>query len=189
MLNKTVKGSYKYIYNERIRAIILTVIMYILAVGIYFLGYLTMHTNKNIWTIIAVLSILPASKSAIRMIMLIRYKSIPESLYYDIENRKGDLKSLYELIITTSDKSYLCDAVVYSNDTLIILSHIDQKGEKKLLEHLNNSFESEGVKTTVKVFSDEKKFISRIIEMNNNLSEDTSDKWVSVFNLLKVLSL
>lgn len=189
MLNKTNKGSFKYIYNERIRAIALTVIMYVLAIGIYFLGYLTMHTNKNIWTIIAVLSILPASKSAVRMIMLIRYKSIPESLYNDIEFNKGVLKLLYELIITTSEKSYLCDALAYSNDTLIILSRIDSKGEKKLLEHLNNSFETEGIKVTIKIFTDEKKFISRIIEMNNNLSEDTSDKWLSVFNLLKVLSL
>ena len=56
------KGEKGYIAWQRRFNILLTAAMYLLAVGIYLLGYLTMHTNKNLWTVIAVLSILPASK-------------------------------------------------------------------------------------------------------------------------------
>lgn len=188
-MKKILKGNYGYLTYEKKITLIKTIFMYVLAIGIFLLGLYTMHTNKNIWSIIAVLSILPASKSAVRLIMLLRYKSLDKNLFNRIENNKGNINVLYELIITTSEKSYYVDAAAYYCGSLILLSHIDNKSIKKLSEHLNNTFGNNGIKSIIKIYDNDDKYIDRLIEMNINLNSENNSFDTEVESLLRVLAL
>ena len=59
--------------------------MFGISLAIYLAGYLTVHSNKNLLTIVAVLGCLPASKSAVSMIMFLRAKGCSEALKAKID--------------------------------------------------------------------------------------------------------
>ena len=70
------KGEWGYIDYQRKRVMLITLVLYVCAIGMYLLGYLTLHTNKSIWSVLAILAGLPASKSMVSLIMFLRFRSL-----------------------------------------------------------------------------------------------------------------
>ncbi len=190
------RGDKGYIRYQRKRTIIITVLMYALSIGIYFLGYFTLHTNKSLWTVIAVLSLLPASKSAVRMIMLFRAKPTDPSIYDEVEKRCPKLSLLYDLIFTTYEKTYVTQALAYGSGNLCILSQKPGKDEKKaageLETYIRSSLKEGQPSLTVKVYTDKEAFFKRISEVNalKEASGDSEEeREPAFFDTLRALTL
>jgi len=189
---KAEKGTFGYINKQRINEILRTVFMFACAIGLYVIGFVTLKTNKNIWTILAVLSVLPAAKSAVSMIMFFRFSSIENSLYESIEVSRGAISALYELVFTTTEKSYFVKCCACCDNTVILLLENKNKGvnSKELKDHIVSAALREGLNSySFKIYLKESDFINRLTEMDNNLngSEDTSSK--AIFNLFKAITI
>ncbi|MCR5109214.1 MAG: hypothetical protein K6B28_13755 [Lachnospiraceae bacterium] len=167
----TAKGEKGYIAKNRKRSVIRTLIMFALAVGIYLLGLLTMGTNKNVWTIIAVLSMLPASKSAVNMIMFLRVKKPQEELYRETEEAAGELYVLYDLVFTTYERTYQSDAMVLAAGNMICYSSGMDADKGKFEEYLNGAI-CKGRGYSVKVYTDKDEFLKRIASMREHFSKE-----------------
>ena len=163
------KGDKGYIAFEQKKTVILTIIMYALGIGIYFLGYFTLHTNKSLWTVIAVLSVLPASKSAVRMIMLLRARSTPEHLYEEVAGRAEGLFTLYDLIFTTYEKTFVARALVYKSANLCLYTE-DTEGAR-LQGYLMKTLKAKSPELSVKVYSEKDAFLKRVSEMSERLGQ------------------
>ncbi|MBQ7563947.1 MAG: hypothetical protein IJT16_08160 [Lachnospiraceae bacterium] len=170
------KGEKGYIAWQRRFNILLTAAMYLLAVGIYLLGYLTMHTNKNLWTVIAVLSILPASKNAVRMIMFLRVSPTREAFYERLAPIEKGLPVLYDLIFTTYEKAYVARALVYGGGNICVCSVESKDQAGKLTEHLESMIREKYSGLSVKVFTDEEAFFLRASEILEHFGEKESGK-------------
>ncbi|MBR2275403.1 MAG: hypothetical protein IJ873_04985 [Lachnospiraceae bacterium] len=178
------KGEKGYIAWQKSFNICLTAAMYLLAVGVYLLGYLTMHTNKNLWTVIAVLSILPASKNAVRMIMFLRFKNTSEAFYERVAPFETGLSVLYDLIFTTYERAYVARSLVYKSGNVCVCSV--ESGEKagKLKEHIEGIVKEKYPGLSVKVYTDEEAFFKRLSGMSEHFEEKEED---AVFPELKRL--
>ena len=164
--------------------------MFACCIGIYLIGYLTLKTNKNIWTIIAILGVLPASKSAVSMIMFIRYKSIDETTYNAILNVKGNIPVIYELVFTTNEKSYYIKSAACSDSTVIM--YTDEKPDKikEITEHVNNCILREELKGySLKIYGDLKQYTDRLSEMNNNFDGENDTTHSRLFSLFFAVTL
>lgn len=194
---QTEKGSYRYINKQRIIEIVKTIVLFSFAIGLYLIGYLTLKTNKSLWTIFAVLSVLPAAKNAVIMIMFIKFSSINEDDYTDIEKVKGEIPVKYEYAFTTREKSYFIKSAACSNKTVIAL--MDEKYNKgknknlalnELKEHITASIAREGLKDySLKIFTDKKSYCKRLDEMNNNMSTDEDNSAEYIFALFNALTI
>ncbi len=191
------RGDRGYIRFQRKKSIIMTVLMYALGTGIYFLGYFILHTNKSLWTVIAVLSLLPASKSAVRMIMLFRAHPTDPSLYDEVERRCPKLSVLYDLIFTTYERTYTVQALVYGCKNLCILS-LDGRGEnqkisKDLESYIRNSLNEANPSPSVKVYDEKEAFLKRASEINalKEASDPSGNKErePAFFDTLRALTL
>lgn len=182
-------GEFGYIYKKRNVEIIKTSLMFIIALSIYFIALSVLKTNKNIFTVIAVLTVLPAAKCAVSMIMFIRYKSIKLSEYNAINGIVDENNIFYEIIFTTQQQSFLVKACAVMDNTIIMYSVYDAKDIKKLTEHIKTCLERDYIKGySLKVFSEIDAFTNRLAEMNNNLS-DESESIKPVKNLFRSISL
>lgn len=184
------KGSYKYIEKQRVIEIIKTVFMYALSLSIYFIGLKTLGTNKSLWTIIAVLGILPASKCAVNMIMFIKNKSINIDEYNEIEEARKDIPVLYELVFTTQETSFYVNSMACCNATVIAYSKENDKKQKKLNAHILDSISREELKGySLKIYGNRSEYIKRLKEMNENMNYDNDRSSERLFALMKAITI
>ena len=186
------KGIHGYINKKRIYETVKTIILFAFAIGLYLIGYITLKTNKSLWTILAVLSVLPAAKSAVSMIMFFRFSSITDEEYSIIDNNKGLVSTCYEYVFTTSEKSYYVKAASCINNTIIVL--YDNKSKKdlsnELKEHIVAAINREGFSGySLKIFTDINEYVKRLNEMNNKLSEDSDYSTERIFALFNAITL
>ena len=195
-MKKINKGEYGYINNQKIITIIRTVILFALALGLYFAGIINTGSNKNLLTVVAILGLLPASKSCVNMIMFLRFKSLDKEFYSEIVSVANSLCSddflaLYENVLTTTEKSYYLPVIYYKNHTII--SFCDNKSNDALAiieNHIKESIKLERIDVTVKVFKDKDQFIERLkglIQVEKDEGDDS--RLNTIYNTLKAISL
>ena len=196
-MSKINKGEYGYVSSQRRRVFVITLILYACALLIYFIGYYTLHTARNIWTIVAVLSILPASKSLVNLIMFMRFKSLDRAAYDEYMTACGDLPVIFEIPFTTYEKTYFVDAVVCRNNT-VAACYLKSAGRKftheqelKLLTaHLDSVLGNDGYRDcSVKIYDDKKSFNERAAQMNENLKPQNPEKDKAVLRSLLSVGL
>ena len=189
-VNHAYKGTFGYIRRQTLFELIKTIILFAMALGIFFIGYKTLGTKKNLWTVIAILGLLPASKSLVGLIMFLRYKSLNRDIYDIYERTIGKLPVLYENVFTTNEKSYYVPILCYAKGTLI--GYIgDSEKIIKVKSHIDNVLLTGGHKgITVKLFDKEEDFLKRAEEMRDHF-EDIGDNKASeaVFTTIKAVSL
>lgn len=189
-LSRSLKGTYGYLKAQRNFEIIKTVVLFAMALGIFLIGYITLGTKKNLWTVFAILGMLPACKSLVGVIMLLRFKSLSKDVYAKYSNAVGDLPTLYENVITTNEKSYFVPVICCEGNTLIAFCSLKSASDtKKITDHINLVMKNAGHKVTVKIFDDESAFLRRAAEMNKNIAGGNLLSTEAVFNTIKAVSL
>ncbi len=196
-MKKRSKGEWGYIRSQRIRVLIMTVILYICALGLYLIGYCTLHTRKSLWTIFAILSVLPASKSLVNLIMFMRFKSLTAEIHDRIHSCAGQLAIIYELPFTTYEKTYFVDAIACAGNTAAGCYLGKPSGKKShdqdlkdLCIHLENVLKNDGYKDfTLKIFDNIDDFTDRLKEMDNKLSTKRSVNDEGMLNTFMAVSL
>lgn len=188
-LTREYKGTYGYIKKQTITELIKTIILFAMAFGIFLIGYLTLHTKKSLWSILAVLGLLPASKSFVGLIMLLRYRSLSTELYTEISEACSSFIPLYENVITTREVSYFLPVILCVNNNLIAYCEDSKDSNKAVTKHISDVLKKAGHKDiTVKIFESKEEFIRRSKEMNEKFS-DSEFNPNAVYSTIKAVSL
>ncbi len=183
---RELKGTYGYIRKQLIFEIIKTLILFAMALGIFFIGYFTLHTKKSLWSILAVLALLPASKSLVGVIMLARFKSLKNDVYERYVNAVGPIPALYENILTTSERSYFVPVICIASRSLA--AFMPDGNAKALKAHLEKVLQTAGHNVTVKVFDREDAFFERLSQLKDK-AEEEGKTYENVFDTIKAVSL
>ena len=184
------KGNYGYIHFQKQFTAARTLLLFAMALGIYFIAYRILQTNRSLWTILAILGLLPASKSAVNMIMFFRFRSLREAQFATFQTAAGVLPLLYENILTTSEKTYYLPVIAYCNHTLISYCTGEKVDFKKIEAHLKDSLKIGKLDVTVKVFPEESQFMERLHSMQSMTPEEKNEEIRTlVYDTVKVISL
>lgn len=168
------KGTKHYINTQKKYVVARTLLLFALSISLYAIGYVTTHTNKNLLTIVAVLGCLPASKSAVEMIMFLRFKSSQDEITDTIEKHTGNLPCIYDLVLTTYEKTFFVDHIALCGNTLCGFSSSDKTDSDLCEKHLTSTLKLDGYKTvSVKIFKDLKKYTERLEQLQRLEAEDT----------------
>ena len=182
------KGSAGYISFQHIYTILRTLLLFASAFGIFALGYFTLHTRKNLWTILAILCVLPAAKSAVNMIMFLRFHSLKITQRELIEKTAGEVPLLWDNILTTPERAYYLPVIAYSNHSLITYLGNRAKEPEKIKEHLNECLKLENLTITVKLFESEAAFLKRLDEIGQKYDPHTdAESADAVFQTIRAI--
>lgn len=173
MLKRAVKGTYGYIQKKRVQTALITAMMFIISIGIIITGYVTTGSKKNLLTIVGILGLLPASKSLVSLIMLLRAGYASSGLYEKISSIDDSLVSMYDMYFTSYKKNFAISHMVVNDGVIIGYSedmNFDQKGCQG---HLENMLKSAGHKKfTVCLSVKEDEYIDMIKKLNEKAKDN-----------------
>ena len=122
----------------------------------------------TVWTVVAVVGCLPACKSMVSLIMILKCRPMDAGLYQKIRVHQGSLDMAYELYMTFYEKSAYIDAVAVCGNTVAAYSS-DPKIDASFMEtNSQKIIRKNGYKATVKIFTDLRPFLERLDSMNDH---------------------
>lgn len=188
ILNKYLKGEYEYVKDHRMRICIFTAFLFIISLSLYIAGYVTTKSNKNYLTIVAILGLLPASKSLVSVIMNFRVKVTDLTFKKEIESRIGNLTGMFHMYFTSYDSNFYINHLVITENSLIGFSDDSKFDEKKFKDHLEKHMKIDGLENiTIKVFNDKNAYFKRLDELNK--ITDSNNTNTKLYNLLYSITL
>lgn len=166
-MKKVTKGNAGYLTYKLQTQIIRTVIYFALCIAIFALGYWQTGSKENLLTVVAVLGILPASKSLVDVIVRFPHHTIKPEVAKEIAMKSEHLTVIYDLIITSSEKVMPISCIVISGNK--IFGYTDNK--KVDLQHagvnIRKMLENHNFQVSVKIMNEYKPFLSRVEGLNN----------------------
>ncbi len=168
-MRKVNKGKYGYISYQKKRRVLVTVILFLLPLGLFFIGLSVSHSRLNLFTVIAILGCLPACQSAVGMIMMLLQKKMPEEHYEAVREAAGDLVTAYELVITAYEHTTPLEAAVICGSQVICFTADDKTDPPYVEKHINQILKDNGMNAEqVKVMKEFKPYLQRVTAIREN---------------------
>ncbi len=186
---KVSKGEHGYIRMRKKAQLIKTIAMFSIAAAIFIIGLALNDWNKsNIFTIIAVLVVLPAAKKMVSFIVLAPYHSVEDATYERLIANTKEQDVVFSDIVFTSEQKVLNLAIlVLAGNKAIGL--IGKKNENRtyIENYLNKGFESHCFALKAKIYEDEASFVHQLKVVEHNEVEDESrTEWKKFLQSLMV---
>ena len=131
-MKKVEKGEFGYLAYKKSRNMIKTIIAFAVVLVIFIIGFIIWKSKNNYLTMLAVVLVLPAAKFAVSYFVLIPHKNCDEELKSAIEERKGELNSVYDLVVSNKQKPVGIMAAVISDNQILFETSVKEflKNEK-----------------------------------------------------------
>ncbi|MCI9297999.1 MAG: hypothetical protein HFI10_11250 [Lachnospiraceae bacterium] len=190
MFWKNKKGTFGYIEKQRRWEIIKTLLMFGISIALYGAGYLATKSNKNLLTLAAVLGCLPASRSAVGMIMFLKAKGCSKELREVIGDGAKGLSERYDLYLTSYAKNFQISHLVMKGKSLIGITEQEGFDEGACYQHVKTLLSQNGFRDiTVKIFRERGKYLERLKSLRESEMEDNGEFNEKVLELMENLSL
>ncbi len=162
------KGTFGYPIYERNVVILRTVIYFLLSIAIFLLGYFSTGKKENLLTIVAVLGLLPSSKSLVSVIMYMRIPVFSDKIYQDISSKAGSVSVIYSMYLTSYKLNFAVNCFAVRGNHLIGYTEFQNCNISACEEHIKDLLKQNSLKNiTVKLFrnTEQKKFMDRLEQL------------------------
>ncbi|MDO4632305.1 MAG: hypothetical protein Q4B01_00440 [Eubacteriales bacterium] len=164
-MKKTAKGKYGYLKYEKKKRTLITAVMFAIPLVIYITGLLQTGTRKNMFTFVAIMGCLPASRSAIGMILVLLQKPMQEALYRECQEHVRDLDVLYECVVSSEKRNTSIACIVLYGLNVICYSEDPKLNASETETHIKKILQGNGFRSNVKIFTEKKGFFRRVDEL------------------------
>lgn len=182
------QGEYEYYRWKRTGEIIKTMILFAVSLSLFAAGYAATKTKANLLTIVAVLGLLPASKSCVSMILYLRYHGCGREDYRKLKEPLSGFLHAYGLVFTSYQKTYEVAGCIVKNGYVYGYMTNHHDGKKDLEEHISNIAKRNGYHATVGMYTDIMDFIERCKQLEDKKMENGKED-AGLMELLHQISL
>ena len=160
------KGKKGYLKTQKKYEILRTFLYFGISLSLFAAGYITTKTRLNLLTVVAILGCLPASKSAVGMIMFLRFRGCSEENAKEIEKHSEGLFCLYDMVFTSYQKNYNVAHLAVKGNTVCGYTQDGAFDEQSFYQHIDGMLKADGLtNVSVKIFKDLSKYTSRLEQM------------------------
>lgn len=166
-MKKVAKGTPGYLRYEQKKRTVITIIMFGISLLIFFTGLIQTGTRKNLFTLVAILGVLPAAKAAVNMIMVLLQKPAEQEIVEQTREKAKDLVTSYEMVVTAYEGSMPLDAMVVCGNQVVCYSSRGKKDKFEFMEkHMSEILKENGYHSVkVKIFQDKKHYLDRVEQL------------------------
>ena len=187
-INDNYKGTRDYLDTQKRYEILRTVIYFTISLSLFIAGWIHSGSRENLLTVVAVLGCLPGCKSAVDMIMFLRYKSCDATKADTIDKHSEGLTCVYDMVFTSYDKNYAIAHMTVRGKTICGFTEQGALDEQAFYKHLDTLLKKDNFKdTTIKIFKDCKKYTDRMEQLKALPAEEALTQ--GIVNTLKSISL
>lgn len=186
------KGEFKYLKKQPVRVGLISLILLIMCAGVFMIGYINKGDAKNIFTIVAVLGLLPVAKLIVSFIMYIKAEkySCGEDIKNEIDAIAGekDFCLGYDFYLTSYKVNFpLLSAFVYDG-SIICLSGDSKLDAKECREHIEKYLANNAINGfKVYILENKEKFYDRLRSVTGDYAKSEAD--LTAYTLIKNISL
>lgn len=182
------KGTRGFLRTQKKYEILRTCVYFAISLSLFIAGYAATKSRLNLLTIVAVLGCLPASKSAVEMIMFLRFHGCGEETADKLEAHSGGLSCLFDMVFTSYQKNYCIAHLAVKGNTVCGYTQDASLNEAAFYKHLDGILKTDGFKgVSIKIFKDLSKYTARLEQMKELDAEDTNT--AGIIASLKSVSL
>lgn len=204
------KGSRNYLDSQKKYELIRTLIYFLIPVILFLAGIIQTQSTLtgmkgngwellkaglanpksrvNLLSIVAVLGLLPASKSLVSTIMFLRFHSFTGQEADQAAAAGEGLAVLFDCVFTSYKKSFVIRHLAVRGNTVCGYAGGTDFAENQFYQHIGEILKADGHKdTSVKVFTDFRKYTERLRQMAS--LEDNETQTRSVIATLKSVML
>lgn len=187
-INDNYKGTRDYLNSQKKYEILRTVIYFAISISLFAAGWIHTGSRENLLTVVAALGCLPGCKSAVDMIMFLRYKSCSRENADTIDIHCEGLTGIYDMVFTSYDKNYQVDHLTVRGNTICGFTENSNLDEQAFYKHIDSLLKKDNFKdTSIKIFKDIKKYTDRLEQLKTLPAEENLT--VGIVNTLKSVSL
>lgn len=187
-MRKYKQGEYEYYHQKRNWEIIKTLIYFAVPLSLLAAGYFATGTKANLLTLVAVLGLLPASKSCVSMIMYIRYHGCSQENYVLMKDILENFLHAYGFVFTSYKKTYEVAGCIVKNGYIYGYLTNHQEMHKDLEDHIDGIIKRDGYKATVAMYTKAEDFINRCEQIKEKETENAEND-EKLMRLLHQISL
>lgn len=188
MGQKVKQGDYEYFNKKRRGEIIKTLIYFGVSISLFIAGYAATKTKANLLTIVAVLGLLPASKSCVSMILYLRYHGCRREDYEFLKDTLEHFRHAYGLVFTSYKTTYEVAGCIVKNGYIYgcLSNHKDM--HKDLEDHIGGIIKQNGYHATIGMFSDKEAFLNRLeqIQYKETENEEQDEKLMALLHQISL---
>ena len=184
-----IKGNFNYIDSRRKSQLFKSILAFGICLSIFLLGLaLNNNSKNNIFTIFAVLGVLPSTKILISYILLIPYHSVSKELYEKVKPNVPENVVFYtDVVFTSEERSMMLDFVAIDRHFLIGYRQprmkkkdvIEEKKNKEKLtqiyDYLKTQLELRKINYQVEMYDDLDRYLNRISKLSLEEEQKTED--------------
>lgn len=166
-MSRIEKGDYGYFRNQRQKKLIIMVLLYSMTLVMYFGAKAYFGTNRNLFTILAVLVVLPAAKYTVQFIMLVRAGECSSGVRDEVEQHIGHLCGAYDLYFTSEKKNYNISHLAVSGGSIAAYTEDPKCDCRQGEQHLRRMMTGNGIHGyQIRIFTDFSAYLTRLDQLN-----------------------
>lgn len=153
------KCEFGYIRNQKKINMIWLLVFVLIGVAIFICGYLLTKTRANIFTVIAVLMVLPAAKRVVALVVMMPRKGVERERYEKVSQavREGILFTDY--VFTSTEKIMHLDFLLIKNGNVLGVLAPFRQDVEYMKKYLTDSVHKAAPEFHIKVFENDEKLI------------------------------
>lgn len=164
--SRTVKGEFAYHRKQTLQTGILAAAMLALSAAVYAGARWYFKTNQNLFTIAAVLLVLPAAKVLVRWIMLLRAGECSEDLAKEIRQHSGQLENAYNLYFTSEKENFSIRHLAVADKSIAAYTEDPHCNAAAGEQHLRRMLTGNGIHGyQLKIFTSRKAYLTRLDQL------------------------
>ena len=178
------RGSYGYIKNSKQKKIILMSVLMVLAAAIFTIGlFLNKFSKANLFTVVAILLVLPWAKVLTTYIVLVPYHTPSKEQYDKIKQFETEGLQIYsDLVITSEEKVMNLDFLVIGNQKVYGVAGKENQDLTYINQYLKKGLSNQTNGLDVKIVKEFRQFttlvkgISDACKKNQEMTKERADQ-------------
>ena len=156
------RGDYGYGMKKLRQQILLCAGCCVLVFGALILGICLTGTRKNIFTVGAICSVLPAATFAVNIVARSKGLPLKKAEYRRIAEVTGDNVTACDMIVTANQKLVPIQAAVFSEHGIVGYTALKKIDVKQSERDVNGLLKSVGIYGKIQLFTDYDAFLKRV---------------------------
>ena len=170
------KGNPGYISSRKKIDLIYLLLFIVFGIVIFLAGYYITKTRANIFTVMAVLMVLPGAKRGVALFVMLPRRSVERERYEKVKNVIGDGTLYCDYVFTSTEKIMHLDFLLIKNGNVlgvIAPSRQDVDYVKKYLPESVNKISSH---YHVKLFDNDEEFLGQVKRLAQTEPDEEQEK-------------
>lgn len=168
------------------------------AVGLFLIGFLITKTRANIFTVLAILMVLPAAKRVIALVVMLPRRSVERERYDRMKSTiLPDEVILTDYVFTSVDKVMSLDFVIIGGQTVTgvcpgghaVDSATGKKEREYMVDYLSKMVQGAAPEYRIQLVETDEQFYERYAEIGGKENSGTDEERDEVIKCLKILAV